>query len=226
MQLLGGFVLDLGDRDADVVGPIAGLPAEQRPPDDGQRQPDHLGGDVQGLACPGGGLPALHHLLRQFGYRGGEAGDGVVVKRRLHELALRAPELALAREQPVADEGAEALVAGPLRVVAVIVLEHVLDMPGVVEQAERLGADTHEHDVPEPLGEPAVVAQRIPRRPADDARENGHAAWPRGRGQSLDRHHSASAGPGCRRGAGPSAALAGSVAAESAAALRPGRRRP
>ena len=81
------------------VGRIAAdLRVEQRLGDDLQRQPHHVVLDVADLAVG----PGLEHSLGVIDHEPAIGGDPLAVKRRLGELALAAPELPLAGQEPLA----------------------------------------------------------------------------------------------------------------------------
>ena len=69
------------------------------------------------------------------------------MERRLRELPLAAPQLPLAGEQPVPEQGAQALGPAPLGVIDGVLLEHVLHVVRVQDEMSHERAEPVANDV-------------------------------------------------------------------------------
>ena len=115
----------------------ADLGVEERLGDDLERQPHHVGLDVADLAV----APGHEHPLGVFDHHTGIGGDPVAMERRLGELALGPPELALAGQEPVAQRSPRAPQPVVLDELPVLVDQHLLDQVGMVEEEDRRGPE-------------------------------------------------------------------------------------
>src|SRR5262249_14483220 len=77
------------------------LDSEERPGDDVEAETSHLVVDVD---RPLVAFPALHQRTSPLDHERAEGGDATVVEGRLHETPLPQPEVALAGDEPLAEE--------------------------------------------------------------------------------------------------------------------------
>ena len=177
-------------RAPDAVGLADQIDAEQGLADDAQRHPRGVRHEVDRRAAGRGGLPVLQHARAGVAHGRRQALDALAMEGRLRQAALPPPEVALAGEEAVADQRLDPSDEAALPVVAVVVLQHVLDVVGVVQQvdAQRPGVEAHHVAV--------LVA------PPSAASPAGRGA-PRGRsGTGSDSACPAPAAPRARRGSG------------------------
>lgn len=130
-----------------------------------KREPRHLAADVDRLPAIGEALPALEHDTRARGHRLGKADQLLFVKRRLRESSLPSPELAFAREQPLAEDGLEAGIRAALLVALRVVLEDVLDVARIRER-QHAHTDTRWSD---PKAHDGAVGLVQLKQPSQDA---------------------------------------------------------
>jgi hypothetical protein len=107
---------------------------------------------------------------------GGEALDALAVKSRLRQAALAAPELPFAGEQTFANEGLHPADERAFPVIAIVVLQDMLDVIGMVQEMDgqkrrRVEAD----DIPVLTRGPAQHGQRIAARRKEEM-EGGRIA--------------------------------------------------
>ena len=81
------------------------------------------------------------HPLGELDHQLGVGGDPLAVERRLRELALAAPEVALAGQQALAQRALRLPQAIVLDELAVLVDQHLLDQVGVVGEEDALRAE-------------------------------------------------------------------------------------
>ena len=121
----------------------ADLGVEQRLGHDLQGQVHHVGLGVADLAV----APRLQHPLGVIDHEPAVRSDPLAVKRRLGQLALAAPELAFAGQEPLPER--------PLRLPQPIVLDelpilvdqHLLDQVGMVDEHDSPGAESGRNQV-------------------------------------------------------------------------------
>src|SRR5262249_27597578 len=116
---------------------------EQRAGDDAERQTRHLLGNVDHPACGRLLLPLIDHRSGHSRHHLGHRRDATAMERRLDELALATPQLAIAEYQPLAGDSLELPEDHPFPVVAMIVVQDVLD---IARSSEHEGAERREAD--------------------------------------------------------------------------------
>ena len=139
---------DLADHDVEGGADLLHLAGHLRPEEglghDPHREAHHLVVDVAHLLRP----PLREHLLRLRHHHRAVGGDAVPVEGGLGEAPLPEPEVALAGQEAVAENGVhvapEEAVLHELRAARD---EHALDDVWMVDQAGRLAAEAHGHDV-------------------------------------------------------------------------------
>ena len=181
------------ERGADVLRLVPDVGAEERLGDDLERQVHHVLVDVAHLTVAK--LRGQTRGMRDHDRRVGL--DAIAMKRRLREATLAAPEVAFAREEAVAQDGAQRLME-----VAVLLPEpvprdeHVLDEIRVAHENDLERPDGDAHDVAVLLGCRAEKTERIAHereRVTDDRKARsarGHAT------EGSAHPASVSAGPG------------------------------
>src|SRR5690606_12958474 len=109
----------------------------------------------------------------------GQGGDVFAVERGLGKTALPEPELALAREEAVAEQRFRLLEATPLRVVPRVLDEHVLDVVRVTDQENRARSNMVVDDVAIRLPGPHEAASCVLAHVAQvaDQRATRRAGW-------------------------------------------------
>ena len=167
----GGEAADQGlHRGAGFGGVARDVGVEETLRDDLERDAHHVVLHVAGLAV----APALEHPLGGRHHGRGIGGDPVAVERRLRELALLPPEVALARQQAVAQAGARLAERAVLDEVARLRDQHLLDEVGMIQHPNPHRAEPKIDDVaigagtlrqkPEPvaLERPQMARQPVP----------------------------------------------------------------
>src|SRR5207248_7895613 len=131
--------------------------AEQRLADDAQREPHHLVVDVDRL--PAALRELFGALLGRAYHRGSEPRDPLPVEGRLGDAPLPLPEVALGREQAVAEDVPERRVPARLLAVVLVVLgEDVVD-------ARRRADQVRDHRPESETDYVAVLAERLREEP-------------------------------------------------------------
>ena len=146
--VMGTVISIVGPGAEPVYGPRESLPppnacgftdqinTEQGLPDDAQRHARHVFHEIDGRPLGGGSLPVVQHACAGAAHDGREAFDALAVERRLRQASLPPPEIAFAGEQTFADERFHTADEAALPVVAVVVLQHVLDVVGVIQHVD------------------------------------------------------------------------------------------
>src|SRR6185295_12184401 len=131
------------------------------------------------LEAGDGALRVAHHRVRVRAH-------AVMVERRLSELPLPAPEIALAREEPPPHDDRQVLRVVVLPDVVARGLEDLLDRVRVIQEIDRLPRQGEANDVPvlprDALEEPERVADQLDAVPEEGqpARTGGLRAPPPG----------------------------------------------
>src|SRR2546428_9802311 len=110
--------------------------------------------------------PGRDHLSRVVDHDPAVRPDAPAVERRLNELALPAPELAFAGDQPLAHDGLQRDVILRFEVVPEIGDEHGLDVFGPADEAHRYVKDPEKRDVAIVFREAGQEAEPVSRSPA------------------------------------------------------------
>ena len=143
---------------------------EKRLSDDRQRQARHLRVHVDDVAVS----PSLREIPRRAGHHVRVAGDARGMERRLGHPALAPVEVALAGEQPVAQDAARLLEALALHEVVVPGDEHLAHQIGMVQQMDAERADAGHGDV--------ALLPKLPDErdgvPAEGPEDSQAAPWP------------------------------------------------
>ena len=116
----------------------ADLGAEERAGHDLEGQPHHVGLDVARLPV----FPGLQHPLGVLNHHICISGDAVAMERRLSQLALGAPEIALAGQETLAQ--GSPCIAQPVMLdeLAILRNQHFGDQIGMVEEENRPGPES------------------------------------------------------------------------------------
>src|SRR4029450_8246081 len=131
--------------------------AEPRLGDDLERELGHSPPRVDGAPVPRGHRPAIEQRRRAVDHHVGHRGDALAMECRLDELALAAPEVAVTEDKPFTGDALELLEQKALAEVAMMLLQHVLDVVGM-EEHEALPAREPEADL-DRVSVPAPVAE-------------------------------------------------------------------
>jgi hypothetical protein len=130
----------------DVVRMPRDVRVEQHQPEHAQAHAHHFLDDVE--------RRMRRPLQPVFDERERRVADGgrvrlhlLAVKERLHHAPVTPPEFAVGRQQPVAEEHLEVIVEAAAHVVAVIVLQHVLDAVRMRERMREERAEAIARDV-------------------------------------------------------------------------------
>ena len=129
--------IDRGDRPADIVYRFGHVHREQRPGNDLHRQRRHFFRDVERLPPLARHAPALHPLPGKPGHGAGGPRETLTMKARGRDAPLAPPQRTLAGHQPVAEHRPEGVADdAPLRIVAMVGQQNVLDEARVVDENE------------------------------------------------------------------------------------------
>src|SRR4029450_3471006 len=154
--------------------------AEPRLGDDLERELGHFRRRVDRATVARGHRPAIEQRRRAVDHHVGHRGDALALECRLDELALAAPEVAVAEDKPFTGDALELLEQKALAEVAMMLLQDVLDVVGM-EEHEALPAREPEADL-DRVSVPAPVAEHEGQRIAPQLGEKSKRwAVPRAR---------------------------------------------
>ncbi len=163
------FQVTRGDaeRRPDGVRLVAHVAAEERPAGDGERQPRHLGRDIDGFPRRGGLTPSVQELGRGVDHDLGITGHSLAMEGRLRQPSLPPPGIPLGDDQVVPEQIAEEAILPAAQIVLRVVVEDAPDVVGVVHEVDQERSDPEAKDVPEPLTRPEQEIERIAQEPAE-----------------------------------------------------------
>ncbi|KOS99005.1 cytochrome P450 family domain protein [Burkholderia mallei] len=133
---------------------------EHHQPEHPEAQVHHLFDDVERLAGRQR-APAIRERERRVADGGRVRIDLLLVKERLHDAPVAPPEFAVGRQQAVAEEHLEVVVETPAHVVAVVLLQHVLNVIRMRERVRDERAEPVARDVAVLLMQPQQHRDRI-----------------------------------------------------------------
>ncbi|MDR9107652.1 hypothetical protein FEP41_05399 [Burkholderia multivorans] len=134
-------------RGADVVRMPGEVCVEQHQPEHAQAHVHHRLDDVERCVGVRPREPLLDERERRVADRGRMRVDLLAMKKRLHDAPMAPPELAVGRQQPVAEEHPEVVVEAAAHVVAMVVLQHVLHAVRMRERVRDERPEPVAHDV-------------------------------------------------------------------------------
>jgi hypothetical protein len=157
---------------------------EQRLGDDFERETHHVGVDIADFTTAR--APLLRQSLRPLRHHLGVPGEAFPMKRGLREAPLTSPEIALARQQAVAQNRVQELQVFVFQPPLVLRDEDLFDQLRVTHQDDRHRPQRDVHDVAVPTGHLAQERERIAEIPQSIA-EEGNATFALDEGTHAER---------------------------------------
>ena len=152
--------------------------AEQRPDDDGAREPHHLFADVHRASGCRERLPLGRGVSGCFGHYARQRRHALTMKGGLGDAPLAQPEIVLARQQAVAEEQPQFSVKRTLVIVARVVLQDVTNVVWIGDEVTAPVTDFELGDITESASGLHEDADRIASNGRKHA-EDRHAPRPR-----------------------------------------------